>query len=39
MDLIRLHVRGISYSQTQHTAYALILEEDFGKRKRVFILL
>lgn len=33
MDLIRLHVRGISYSQTQHTAYALILEEDFGKRK------
>jgi uncharacterized protein len=33
MDLIRLHIRGISYSQTQTSAYALILEEDFGKRK------
>ena len=33
MDLIRLHIRGISYSQTQTGAYALILEEDFGKRK------
>lgn len=33
MDLIRLHIRGISYSQTQSGAYALILEEDFGKRK------
>jgi bifunctional DNase/RNase len=33
MDLIRLNIRGISYSQTQTGAYALILEEDFGKRK------
>lgn len=33
MDLIRLHIRGISYSQTQTGAYALILEEEFGKRK------
>lgn len=32
-DLIRLNIRGISYSQTQTGAYALILEEDFGKRK------
>lgn len=33
MELIRLNIRGISYSQTQTGAYALILEEDFGKRK------
>ncbi|WP_303822417.1 bifunctional nuclease family protein [Apibacter mensalis] len=33
MDLIRLHIRGISESLTHSEAYALILEEDFGKRK------
>lgn len=33
MNLIRLNIRGISYSQTQTGAYALILGEYFGKRK------
>lgn len=27
MDLIRLYIKGISYSQTQNEAYALILHE------------
>jgi len=33
MSLIKLSIRGISYSQTQTGAYALILSEDSGKRK------
>ena len=33
MNLIRLNIRGISYSQTQTGAYALIMEEGFGNRK------
>lgn len=33
MDLIKLNIKGISYSQTQTGAYALILEEEFGDRK------
>jgi hypothetical protein len=33
MSLIRLNIKGISYSQTQSGAYALILSEENGKRK------
>ena len=33
MDLIRLLINGISYSQTQNGAYALILSELDGERK------
>lgn len=33
MSLIRLNIKGISYSQTQNGAYALILSEVDGERK------
>jgi len=33
MSLIRLNIKGISYSQTQNGAYALILSEENGTRK------
>ncbi len=33
MSLIRLNIKGISYSQTQNGAYALILSEENGIRK------
>ena len=33
MSLIRLNIKGISYSQTQSGAYALILSEENGNRK------
>lgn len=33
MDLVRLKIKGISYSQTQNGAYALILNEEEGDRK------
>lgn len=33
MSLIRLNIKGISYSQTQNGAYALILNEVDGERK------
>ncbi len=33
MSLVRLHIKGISYSQTQNGAYALILSEVDGDRK------
>lgn len=33
MSLVRLHIEGISYSQTQSGAYALILSEADGKKK------
>ena len=33
MDLIQMKVRGISYSETQTGAYALILNEEKGERK------
>jgi len=33
MSLVRLNIKGISYSQTQSGAYALILNEVDGKRK------
>ena len=33
MSLVRLNIKGISYSQTQNGAYALILNEEKGDRK------
>jgi len=33
MDKIRLNILGISYSQTQNGAYALVLAEENGKRR------
>ncbi len=33
MSLVRLNIKGISYSQTQNGAYALILNEADGERK------
>ena len=33
MSLIRLNIKGISYSQTQSGAYSLILSEENGERK------
>jgi len=33
MSLVRLNIKGISYSQTQNGAYALILNEVSGERK------
>jgi len=33
MSLVRLIIKGISYSQTQNGAYALILSELEGERK------
>ena len=33
MSLVRLNIKGISYSQTQNGAYALILSEANGERK------
>ena len=33
MSLVRLNIKGISYSQTQNGAYALILNEEDGERK------
>jgi bifunctional DNase/RNase len=33
MSLVRLNIKGISYSQTQNGAYALILSEEDGARK------
>ena len=32
MSLVRLNIKGISYSQTQSGAYALVLSEENGKR-------
>jgi len=33
MNLVRLTIKGISYSQTQNGAYALLLSEMDGKRQ------
>lgn len=33
MSLVRMNIKGISYSQTQNGAYALILSETDGERK------
>lgn len=38
MSLVRLHIKGISYSQTQSGAYALILSEVDGDRKLPIII-
>ncbi|MFV0305200.1 MAG: bifunctional nuclease domain-containing protein [Moheibacter sp.] len=37
-NLVKLNIKGISYSQTQTGAYALILEEDLGQRKLPIII-
>jgi bifunctional DNase/RNase len=33
MSTVQLIIKGISYSQAQNGAYALILEEESGERK------
>jgi len=38
MEKIKLEIIGLSYSQTQSGAYALILEEDGGKRRLPIII-
>ena len=38
MDLVQMTVRGISYSETQTGAYALILNEEKGERKLPIII-
>ena len=38
MKLIKMSVRGISYSETQTGAYALILSEEEGERKLPIII-
>lgn len=38
MSLIKLNIKGISYSQTQNGAYALILSEENGSRKLPIII-
>jgi len=38
MSLIKLVIKGISYSQTQTGAYALILSEEFGEKKLPIII-
>ena len=38
MSLVRLNIKGISYSQTQSGAYALILSEVDGERKLPFLI-
>lgn len=38
MDLVKLIIKGISFSQTQTGAYALILEEEIGDRKLPIII-
>lgn len=37
-NLVKLNIKGISYSQTQTGAYALILEEELGQRKLPIII-
>ncbi|MBA5629370.1 bifunctional nuclease family protein [Moheibacter lacus] len=37
-NLVKLNIKGISYSQTQTGAYALILEEELGMRKLPIII-
>lgn len=37
-NLVKLNIKGISYSQTQTGAYALILEEELGSRKLPIII-
>lgn len=37
-NMVKLNIKGISYSQTQTGAYALILEEELGQRKLPIII-
>lgn len=37
-NLVKLNIKGISYSQTQNGAYALILEEELSQRKLPIII-
>lgn len=37
-NLVKLNIKGISYSQTQSGAYALIMEEELGSRKLPIII-
>jgi len=38
MDRVRLHIKGLSYSQTQSGAYALVLGEEGGERRLPIII-
>src|SRR6056297_3199359 len=38
MEKLKLHIKGLSYSQSQSGAYALILGEDEGKRRLPIII-
>lgn len=38
MERVRLHIKGLSYSQTQSGAYALVLGEDEGDRRLPIII-
>ncbi len=38
MDRVRLHIKGLSYSQTQSGAYALVLGEENGERRLPIII-
>ncbi len=38
MDRVRLHIKGLSYSQTQSGAYALVLGEENGDRRLPIII-
>lgn len=38
MDRVRLHIKGLSYSQTQSGAYALVLGEEDGDRRLPIII-
>ncbi len=38
MDKIRLHIKGLTYSQTQSGAYALVLGEEGGERRLPIII-
>lgn len=38
MERVRLHIKGLSYSQTQSGAYALVLGEDGGDRRLPIII-
>lgn len=38
MDRVRLHIKGLSYSQTQSGAYALVLGEEDGERRLPIII-
>src|SRR5690625_5671043 len=37
-NVVKINIKGLSYSQTQTGGYALILEEELGQRKRPIII-